>query len=36
MSIPTLMWMKDGKIQWQPMIGAQTLETLKAEADKYK
>lgn len=35
MSIPTLMWMKDGKIVDQ-MIGAQDLATLTATAEKHK
>ena len=35
MSIPTLVWMKDGKAVEQ-MIWAQTLETLKEAAQKYK
>jgi len=35
MSIPTLLWMKDGKVVDQ-MIGAQDLETLTAMADKHK
>lgn len=35
MSIPTLVWMKDGQIVDQ-MIGAQTLETLTAAAEKHK
>jgi len=35
MSIPTLMWMKDGKVVDQ-MIGAQDLETLTAMAEKHK
>lgn len=35
MSIPTLIWMKDGKIVDQ-MIGAQDLETLTQTAEKHK
>ncbi len=35
MSIPTLMWMKDGKPVDQ-MIGAQDLETLMQAAEKHK
>ena len=35
MSIPTLVWMKDGKMVDQ-MIGAQTLESLKEAAEKHK
>ena len=35
MSIPTLVWMKDGKAVDQ-MIGAQTLETLQETAEKHK
>jgi len=35
MSIPTLLWMKDGKVIDQ-MIGAQDLETLTAMAEKHK
>lgn len=35
MSIPTLMWMKDGKVVDQ-MIGAQDLDTLTAAAEKHK
>ena len=35
MSIPTLLWMKDGKVVDQ-MIGAQDLETLTAMAEKHK
>jgi len=35
MSIPTLVWMKDGKAVEQ-MVGAQNLEDLTAVADKYK
>lgn len=35
MSIPTLVWMKDGKAVEQ-MVGAQSLENLVAVADKYK
>jgi thioredoxin 1 len=35
MSIPTLLWMKDGKVVDQ-MIGAQNLETLTEMAGKHK
>lgn len=35
MSIPTLVWMKDGKVVDQ-MIGAQTLESLQEVAEKHK
>jgi len=35
MSIPTLVWMKDGKVVEQ-MIGAQSLETLQEVAAKHK
>lgn len=35
MSIPTLLWMKDGKVVDQ-MIGAQNLETLTKMAEKHK
>ncbi len=35
MSIPTLVWMKDGKMVDQ-MIGAQTIEALKEAAEKHK
>jgi len=35
MSIPTLVWMKDGKAVEQ-MIGAQSLEALQEVAAKYK
>ena len=35
MSIPTLLWMKDGKVVDQ-MIGAQNLETLTQMAEKHK
>ena len=35
MSIPTLIWMKDGKAVDQ-MIGAQTLEALQETAEKHK
>jgi thioredoxin 1 len=35
MSIPTLLWMKDGKVVEQ-IIGAQNLETLTAMAEKHK
>lgn len=35
MSIPTLLWMKDGKIVDQ-MIGAQDLDTLTSAAEKHK
>lgn len=35
MSIPTLVWIKDGKAVDQ-MIGAQTLEALKEAAEKHK
>lgn len=35
MSIPTLVWMKDGQVVDQ-MIGAQTLENLTAVAEKHK
>lgn len=35
MSIPTLIWMKDGKAVEQ-MVGAQPLEALTAVADTYK
>jgi len=35
MSIPTLIWMKDGKAVDQ-MIGAQTLEQLQEAAEKHK
>lgn len=35
MSIPTLVWMKDGKAVEQ-VIGAQSLETLQEMAEKHK
>lgn len=35
MSIPTLIWMKDGKVVEQ-VIGAQNLETLVGMAEKHK
>jgi thioredoxin 1 len=35
MSIPTLVWIKDGKVVDQ-MIGAQNLETLTQTAEKHK
>jgi len=35
MSIPTLLWMKNGKVVDQ-MIGAQDLATLTAAAEKHK
>lgn len=35
MSIPTLVWMKDGKVVEQ-MIGSQPLEALQGAAEKHK
>ena len=36
MSIPTLIFMKDGEMQWQPLIGGKSLEELEQLAAQYK